>query len=41
MDFEIVGFVLSYFRFSLAHIVSFIGHDARIAPSKTELCTQR
>ena len=36
MDFEIVSFVLSYFRFSLAHTVSFIGHDARIAPSKTD-----
>ena len=31
MDFEIVSFVLSSFRFSLAHIVS-----ARIAPSKTD-----
>ena len=36
MDFEIVSFVLSSFRFSLAHTVSFIGHDARIAPSKTD-----
>ena len=31
-----MGFVLSSFRFPLAHTVSFIGHDARIAPSKTD-----
>ena len=27
---------LPSFHFSLAHTVSFIGHDARIAPSKTD-----
>ena len=35
-DFEFVSFVLSSFRFSLAHTVSFRGHDARIAPLKTD-----
>ena len=31
-----MGDVLSSFRFSLAHTASFISHDARIAPSKTD-----
>ena len=31
-----MGYVLSSFRFSLVQSVSFIGHDARIAPSKTD-----
>ena len=32
----LVGSVLSTYCFSLAHTVSFLSHDARIAPSKTD-----